>query len=599
MYNNIFKLVAVSAIAIGVSAVNIEAVQAEEVEDSLSVRRIQGENRFETATLISSDTYDTSNTVIIANAREFADALAGVPLAYQKDAPILLAQGNSLNRATVNEIERLGAKEVIILGGEIAVSSYIERELQNLGLRINRIAGNNRFETAELIADELKLYVSSDKAVVVDGFEFADAMSVAPFAAQEGMPIYLTRTNSLVSEKALEEFSQTYIIGGTAAISKTVENDMNNPTRLEGPNRYATNLAVMEYFGVNSDHLFVSTGLDFVDALTGAVFAASESAGVALVRNGIHDDLNKFIKEHSFDQFTVLGGQIAVPQEVTNSLVHYLETKERTVLETVIENEISFNRIETENNQLPLGEIITHQVGANGYDEVEYEVTYVNGQSISRNELSRLTVKPIDEIVEVGTKVTLTKEESIIENVLEFNIVEIEDNTLPVGLQEVVQEGQDGYDEVIYEVTYINDVETDRKEVNRITIDPVDKIINIGTMELTDSRTALNGLTVQLTNILYVEGDEYNTFTISYKETNNTDQRIDQESFKLYFTDGSNQTQYGFFNRLMPGDSTERTYRFNLLKTEEPSILEYGDVFFNTVPADENITWDVSSVELN
>lgn len=510
------KISFVTSLALGLFSTLTEnqTVKAE----SNSVTRIQGDNRFETASLISEESYASSDTVIIANAREFADALTGVPLAYQHQAPILLAQGNGLREATINEINRLGATEAIILGGEVAISNEVEESLQALGLSTRRLAGDNRFETAEAIADELLEFTPSDTAVLVDGFEFADAMSIAPIAAQEGMPIYLTRTNSLSTDD-LSTYDSTYIIGGENAVSSTVANQLNNVRRLAGDNRYETNVEVLDYFDVESNHLFIATGLDFVDALTGSVLAANESTGVGLVRRDVNNDLKNYFDNRFFDTFTILGGEVAVPSAVYSTLSDYLESKE-VKNETVLENEIPFETIERENEDLPLGET------------------------------------------------------------------------------QVVQEGQDGYDEVTYSITYTNGVETARKEISRLTVDPIEEIVEVGTLKLTDPRTALNGLTVEITDISYSEGEYFDTFSITYTETNNTNERIDQDSFKLYLEDGSNITQYGFFGRLWPEQTATRSYTFELSKSEKPSVLEYGDVFFNTSPDGKNATWNVSSVIL-
>lgn len=315
----------------------ISGVTSEEIVQASNetVTRIQGETRFETAALISEESFDSAETVFITNAREFADALAGVPLAYQQDAPILLAQGNALNSATIAEIQRLGASNAVILGGEAAVSESIKGELEQLGLSTRRLAGDTRFETAEAIADELQNYVTSDKAVVVDGFEFADAMSVAPFAAQEGLPIYLSRTNSLTSDEALEDFSSTYIIGGESAISSSVEAELNNPTRIAGDTRYDTNILVLEEFGIDSNELFISTGLDFVDALTGSVLAANNGTGVALVRGGVTDTLQDFLKNNQVNTTRVFGGEAAVPERVMEELINRDPVSEATVNYTV------------------------------------------------------------------------------------------------------------------------------------------------------------------------------------------------------------------------------------------------------------------------
>ena len=68
-------------------------------------------------------------------------------------------------------------------------------------------------------------------------------------------------------------------------------------------------------------------------------------------------------------------------------------------------------------------------------------------------------------------------------DIVEYETIRNETETLPKGEEEVVQEGKDGYTEVTYEVTYEDGVEVSREEINREVIDPVDEIINVGTYE--------------------------------------------------------------------------------------------------------------------
>jgi hypothetical protein len=123
------------------------------------------------------------------------------------------------------------------------------------------------------------------------------------------------------------------------------------------------------------------------------------------------------------------------------------------------------------------------------------------------------------------------------------------------------------------------------------------EIIAVGTKlpEISNAeQTAPNGMTVKITNVNLIEGATSNTLKVSYTETNNTQARVDQNSFVLYLSDGSNRDQYGGFNSLMPGQSTNRSYSFQLLKSETSKTLEYGDVFFNTSPQPGNPILDGS-----
>ena len=68
-------------------------------------------------------------------------------------------------------------------------------------------------------------------------------------------------------------------------------------------------------------------------------------------------------------------------------------------------------------------------------------------------------------------------------DIVEYETIRNETETLPKGEEEVVQEGKDGYTEVTYEVTYEDGVEVSREEIDRKVIEPVDEIINVGTYE--------------------------------------------------------------------------------------------------------------------
>lgn len=319
MHKSIIKYLTLITLIFGIVTrlTDNNKVSAEEIPTV----RISGSTRYETATQISKAGFNKSDTVFIANAMNFADALAGGPLAYQKDAPILLANGSSLRSETINEIKRLGARNVVILGGEAAISKLIENELKKLSLNIERLAGETRFETAQVIANKLTSSNKTTEAVVVDGYNFADALSIAPFAARKGMPIYLTRPTKLPSETELKKYSKTYIIGGETAISKNVENKLNGPIRLAGSDRYRTNLTVLEYFGSKNENLSIATGMNFADALTGSVLAAKNNTGILLTKNSELSEIQKeSLIKHKYKKFTVFGGTVSVSSNMESQL---------------------------------------------------------------------------------------------------------------------------------------------------------------------------------------------------------------------------------------------------------------------------------------
>src|SRR5699024_592672 len=204
-------------------------------------------------------------------------ALAGVPLAHKLDAPILLTQSSKLHADTLREIKRLGAKNVVILGGPDAVNKSVENELKAAKLNVRRIEGNNRFETAVSIAKEL--HPNGVKNIVVaNGMDFPDALSVASYSASEGIPIFLTIGDRLpeATSKAVKNLgvNRTTVIGGAKAVSEKVRGQLPNATRWGGNDRYETNVIINEKSNLDTAHMYVATGQNYADALTGAVLAA-------------------------------------------------------------------------------------------------------------------------------------------------------------------------------------------------------------------------------------------------------------------------------------------------------------------------------------
>ncbi len=119
-------------------------------------------------------------------------------------------------------------------------------------------------------------------------------------------------------------------------------------------------------------------------------------------------------------------------------------------------------------------------------DEKEYTVTDLEPSTEYSFSVSEVKDGKESEkaTVSVKTKPKVTTEEMTEEvDVVEYETVRNETNELPKGEEETVQEGVDGYTKITYEVTYEDGVETERKEIDREVIDPVDEIINVGTFE--------------------------------------------------------------------------------------------------------------------
>ncbi|MCA0991273.1 cell wall-binding repeat-containing protein [Guptibacillus hwajinpoensis] len=282
--------------------------------------RLSGSDRYETAVEISKEGWEKADTVILARGDEFADALAGVPYAYQLEAPILLTGKDKLTSSTKKEIQRLSPEKVIILGGEGVVSDYVVYQLRGMGVKVDRIGGHDRFETAANISARMG---DSEKAIVVNGLDFPDALSAGAYAAEKGYPILFTMKEKLPNEteKVLKSKESTIVVGGTGVVSDKVAQHLPKPTRYSGKDRFGTAAKVATELNP-SNHVFVATGMDFADALAGSVLAARQEATVLLVQP---DKLPETTKEAvgmlKANEFTILGGTGAVSEQVVKEMM--------------------------------------------------------------------------------------------------------------------------------------------------------------------------------------------------------------------------------------------------------------------------------------
>jgi putative cell wall-binding protein len=274
-------------------------------------KRLSGLNRIETATAISQEGWlDGADTVVLARGYDFPDALAGTTLAYQLDAPMLLTHDTKLTSTTKTEILRLKAKKVILLGSSDAIHSDVERELRGMGLEVSRIGGVDRFDTAAQIAENMPK--KGNTAIVAYGFNFPDALTIAPYAAKMGYPIFLTRTKELpeATKNALKNFEHTIVVGSEDVISESIFKQLNSPVRYGGLNRFETNFDIVnKLFTGDNGKAYIATGYNYADALTGAVLAAKNNAPLLLARPTlVPDPIKDAILTKKLHSYNFLGG---------------------------------------------------------------------------------------------------------------------------------------------------------------------------------------------------------------------------------------------------------------------------------------------------
>ena len=299
--------------------------------------RIAGNNRYTTAVEVSKKAFPYgSDTVIIASGQGFADALAGIPLANICKAPILLADTNYITKETGDEITRLKAKNVIILGGIGVISTKVANIFTGRGLSVQRIAGTDRFATSVLIAEEItKRSKAPTEVFFVNAMNYPDALSVSSVAAVKNAPIIYAGTNANINAnvqkfitKYKSSITKMYAIGGNKVVPDSYINKVKQGTsaqtvRLAGTDRFDTCLKVNNYFKsiLTGTDIFIASGLNYPDALSGGVYAAMSKSPIMLVRkDSVTSAQVEYFNSLKASAAKIIGGVAVVSDSIVNRI---------------------------------------------------------------------------------------------------------------------------------------------------------------------------------------------------------------------------------------------------------------------------------------
>ncbi|MGB4593367.1 MAG: cell wall-binding repeat-containing protein [Coriobacteriia bacterium] len=306
-------------------------------------RRLSGADRYATAVQVSQSTFgEGSNTVVIASGEGFADAVSASSLAGAYDAPLLLVRRTTLPSTVAAEIDRLGATQAFIVGGEAAISAAVASAIDARPAMETpvRVSGSDRYATSAEVTRRVisRLGAEWDGGVfVARGDAFPDALAVGPLAWQSRRPVVLTQPQTLPAATSvlLAEIDpvSAVIVGGTVAVNAPVatviDGLVGTVERVEGATRFATAANVAAYGVeegiVRADYIGVATGTTFPDALTGGVACGAEGGVLLLTWPGslaaeVHTFIDDYCDQPTMDACRVFGGAKAVSDPVMGEL---------------------------------------------------------------------------------------------------------------------------------------------------------------------------------------------------------------------------------------------------------------------------------------
>ena len=269
------------------------------------------------------------------------DGLNGATVTIQVESGAMLSvtklKAVAGSNIAVGSFEALGVMNEVELASVLDIVLDRNTGLDNdiVGSNVTRIYGDNRFETAFKVANELKTVLGVEKfesIIIASGTNFADALSGSYLATVKNAPILLSYDatyDQMVRDYIaanLAENGTVYILGGEAAVAACMDDALVasgvTVKRLAGANRFDTNLAILAEAGVENQEILICTGTNFADSLS----ASATGMPIMLVYNEsgkLTDEQAKYLAQLNGCTFTVIGGEKAVSAELAAAIGTY------------------------------------------------------------------------------------------------------------------------------------------------------------------------------------------------------------------------------------------------------------------------------------
>ncbi|MFB2586729.1 cell wall-binding repeat-containing protein [Herbiconiux liukaitaii] len=200
---------------------SLRAVQSDTV-------RISGTDRYEASRNLAMYAFGASraSTAYVATGANFPDALSAGAAAASARGPVVLVNGSASapDTTTLALLGSLGVTTVKVAGGPASVSTGVETGLRTAGLSVTRLGGADRF--AASVSINADAFERSDRAFLVTGLKFADALAGSAWAGKLSAPLYVAHADcvpgaALAAMKA-QGVERVTLIGGPASLDERV-----------------------------------------------------------------------------------------------------------------------------------------------------------------------------------------------------------------------------------------------------------------------------------------------------------------------------------------------------------------------------------------
>lgn len=237
-----------------------------------------GADRYATAIAISKMGFpDGAPAVVLVRGDDYGQGLSAGPLAAAYGGPVLLMPPGGLREDLSTELQRLAPTKIFLIA--LPRSRTLQNQLESLleEVEVTRLAGDDVYETAALVAGEVQAKLGSiSKVVLAPSDSFLEALVTWPLASANGWPILLAPTEGelpYATRQAIEKLDVTSAL----VVGLGTELELSDVESQAGSNSFDTAALVVKYaadHGCDFTHVAITTGDNFPEAMVTASYLA-------------------------------------------------------------------------------------------------------------------------------------------------------------------------------------------------------------------------------------------------------------------------------------------------------------------------------------
>lgn len=224
--SEIQRINASEAIIIGGTEAIGKNVEDQLKSKGLTVRRIFGNDRYDTALKVAEEAIEKGklkeNKIFLCSGESSADALSISSVSAKEEGIILLTNGNKLTDGVKKYIK--SETEVKIIGGVAVISDNLKQEIEAEGAKVERIFGNDRFETSLNIYNKYYKSIGVKTVYLANGITMVDALTGAGLAYKDKTGLLLTNANKMLPsiKWVINGMTNLKILGGRDVVQNNI-----------------------------------------------------------------------------------------------------------------------------------------------------------------------------------------------------------------------------------------------------------------------------------------------------------------------------------------------------------------------------------------